>query len=235
MWGGRFSEPPSEALWRFTVDHSDRRLLQDDIDGSLAHVAMLGEVGILGGDDVEAISNGLRSIGTEAAGGTFEFTDSDEDVHSAVERRLFELIGEPAGRLHTGRSRNDQIALDIRLYLRRTARERTHDLVALASLTADLSDRVGDMVVPAYTHVDGWCSPLVFDGIVDVNASNLGFAGVAAADDGDRTIGVTPLVVGQTNRKQRRGRAVTRMQERIHHPRTELAAGAPLRREVGVE
>ena len=114
---------------------------------------MLGEVGILGGDDVEAISNGLRSIGTEAAGGTFEFTDSDEDVHSAVERRLFELIGEPAGRLHTGRSRNDQIALDIRLYLRRTARERTHDLVALASLTADLSDRVGDMVVPAYTHL----------------------------------------------------------------------------------
>ena len=132
MWGGRFSEPPSEALWRFTVDHSDRRLLADDITGSLAHVSMLGEVGILEQADVDAITTGLEEIRIESDEGQFEFLETDEDVHSAVERRLYELIGSPAGKLHTGRSRNDQIALDIRLYLRRTAGERIDDLIAFA-------------------------------------------------------------------------------------------------------
>ncbi|MDH3605447.1 MAG: argininosuccinate lyase [Acidimicrobiia bacterium] len=153
MWGGRFSEPPSEALWRFTVDHSDRRLLADDITGSLAHVAMLGETGILEAEAVAAITGGLESIGEEADAGKFAFVASDEDVHSAVERRLFELIGEVAGQLHTGRSRNDQVALDIRLYLRRAAAERVADLAAFGSLMAELSDTVGEAVVPSYTHV----------------------------------------------------------------------------------
>ena len=153
MWGGRFSEPPSEALWRFTVDHSDRRLLADDIEGSLAHVAMLGEVGILEAEDVDAITTGLEEIRIEAGEALFEFLDTDEDVHSAVERRLYELIGPPAGRLHTGRSRNDQIALDIRLYLRRAAGERIEDLTAFASLMADRAEELGDFVVASYTHL----------------------------------------------------------------------------------
>ena len=153
MWGGRFSEPPSEALWRFTVDTSDRRLLADDITGSLAHVAMLGEVGILEVADVAAITAGLQRIAEEASAGTFVFLESDEDVHSAVERRLYELIGQPAGRLHTGRSRNDQIALDIRLYLRRAAGERAADLRAFVSLLADLAESEGEAVVPVYTHL----------------------------------------------------------------------------------
>ena len=153
MWGGRFSEPPSEALWRFTVDHSDRRLLGDDIAGSLAHVAMLGEVGILDEADVSTIATGLQEIQREAVGGSFEFQDTDEDVHSAVERRLYELIGQPAGMLHTGRSRNDQISLDIRLYLRRAAGERIDDLKAFVSLLADRAEEVGEAVVPAYTHL----------------------------------------------------------------------------------
>ncbi|MBT8216370.1 MAG: argininosuccinate lyase, partial [Acidimicrobiia bacterium] len=153
MWGGRFSEPPSEALWRFTVDHSDRRLLLDDITGSFAHVAMLGETGILEEGDVHAITGGLEEIRQEAEEGRFEWHDSDEDVHSAVERRLYELIGTPAGRLHTARSRNDQIALDIRLYLRRAAGERVADLRAFASLMADLAESEGEVVVPVYTHL----------------------------------------------------------------------------------
>ncbi|MDH3538553.1 MAG: argininosuccinate lyase [Acidimicrobiia bacterium] len=153
MWGGRFSEPPSEALWRFTVDHSDRRLLSDDIAGSLAHVAMLGEVGILDQADVDAITVGLEEIRQEAADGGFDFLETDEDVHSAVERRLYELVGAPAGKLHTGRSRNDQIALDIRLYLRRAAAARIDDLLAFASLIADRSDATGEAVVAAYTHL----------------------------------------------------------------------------------
>jgi argininosuccinate lyase len=153
MWGGRFSEPPSEALWRFTVDHSDRRLLADDLDGSLAHVAMLGEVGILDAADVDAITTGLEEILIEATEGLFEFLETDEDVHSAVERRLYELIGSPAGKLHTGRSRNDQIALDIRLYLRRTAGERIDDLTAFASLMADRAEELEDVIVASYTHL----------------------------------------------------------------------------------
>ena len=153
MWGGRFSEPPSEALWRFTVDHSDRRLLADDIAGSLAHVAMLGRVGLLAADDVAAITTGLQQIAEEARAGTFAFLDTDEDVHSAVERRLYELIGQPAGRLHTARSRNDQIALDIRLYLRRAGSDRAADLDAFAVLMADRAAEVGEAVVPVYTHL----------------------------------------------------------------------------------
>ena len=153
MWGGRFSRPPSEALWGFTVDHSDRRLLADDVEGSLAHVAMLGEVGILDVADVDAITTGLEEIRTEAAGDLFEFLDTDEDVHSAVERRLYEVIGPAAGKLHTGRSRNDQIALDIRLYLRRAATARIADLQAFASLMADRAEEIGDAVVPVYTHL----------------------------------------------------------------------------------
>ncbi len=153
MWGGRFSEPPAEALWRFTVDHSDRRLLADDIAGSLAHVAMLGEVGILDAEEAAAITTGLEEIRQEAESGGFEFSEADEDVHSAVERRLYELIGAPAGKLHTGRSRNDQVALDLRLYLRRAARERIDDLAAFATLMADRSDEVGEAVVAAYTHL----------------------------------------------------------------------------------
>jgi argininosuccinate lyase len=153
MWGGRFSEPPSEALWRFTVDHSDRRLLADDIEGSVAHVEMLGEVGILEAADVDAITTGLEEIRIEAIEGLFEFLETDEDVHSAVERRLYELIGSPAGKLHTGRSRNDQIALDIRLYLRRAAGERIDDLIAFASLMADRADELEGFVVASYTHL----------------------------------------------------------------------------------
>jgi argininosuccinate lyase len=140
-------------LWRFTVDHADRRLLTDDITGSLAHVAMLGEVGILETEDVDAITTGLEEIRIEAGEELFEFLETDEDVHSAVERRLYELIGSPAGKLHTGRSRNDQIALDIRLYLRRAADERIGDLQAFAGLMADRAEEIGDAIVPVYTHL----------------------------------------------------------------------------------
>ena len=114
---------------------------------------MLGEVGILEAEDVDAITTGLEEILIEATEGLFEFLETDEDVHSAVERRLYELIGSPAGKLHTGRSRNDQIALDIRLYLRRAAGERIDDLVAFASLMADRAEELEDFVVASYTHL----------------------------------------------------------------------------------
>ena len=153
MWGGRFSESPAEALWRFTVDESDRRLLGDDVAGSLAHVRMLGASGILDPADVDSIVDGLKEIQASATAGTFEFQDGDEDVHSAVERRLYELVGDVAGKLHTGRSRNDQVALDMRLYLRRAVDERVSDLRDYVIVLLELAEGVGDTVVAAYTHL----------------------------------------------------------------------------------
>lgn len=153
LWGGRFEAPPDEVLWRFTVEPSDRRLLPEDLRGSVAHVRMLAAVGLL--DDAEAASllAGIEAIQAESDAEAFAFLDTDEDVHSAVERRLGELIGPLAGKLHTGRSRNDQVCLDLRLYLDRAAGERIDGLRALANVLAGQAEAVGDRVVPAFTHL----------------------------------------------------------------------------------
>ena len=153
LWGGVFEEGPSELLWQFTVDHSDRRLLIDDIRGSLAHVAMLGAVGVLDADETEGITTGLETVLAEAEAGEFAWSDGDEDVHTAVERRLTELIGDTAGKLHTGRSRNDQVCLDLRLYLRRAAAERDSQIADLVRVLVALAEEVGDTVVSTYTHL----------------------------------------------------------------------------------
>lgn len=154
LWsGGRFEEEPAETLWRFTVDTSDRRMLVDDIRGSIAHTKMLGGVGLLTPDEAGAILEGLAAIKDEAEAGTFVFLDTDEDVHSAVERRLGEALGDLAGKLHTGRSRNDQVALDLRLYLVRSAQDRVRQLKDFVGVLLDLAADAGDAVVPSYTHL----------------------------------------------------------------------------------
>jgi argininosuccinate lyase len=152
LWGGRFDEAPDEVLWRFTADPIDRRMLPDDVAGSLAHVAMLGAVGLVPAEEAAVLADGLEAIGDEAAQGTFEFHDADEDVHTAVERRLGELIGPVAGKLHTGRSRNDQVCLDLRLYLRRAGRARIAGLAGLIATLVDQAEANGDTVVASYTH-----------------------------------------------------------------------------------
>ncbi|MPZ53936.1 MAG: argininosuccinate lyase [Acidimicrobiia bacterium] len=153
LWGGRFAEKPDDGLWAYTVDHSDRRLLLDDIAGSAAHVTMLGETGIITVDESEALRSGLVQIEEEAVEGTFEFTEGDEDVHSAVERRLVELVGEVGAKLHTGRSRNDQIALDIRLHLRRMASLRIAELSKFALTLAGIAEDHAETPVASYTHL----------------------------------------------------------------------------------
>ncbi len=153
LWGGRFESAPDEVLWRYTVDGVDRRLLPWDVRGSLAHVTMLARVGILDEAESATRTEGLRRIAAEASEGTFEFRDSDEDVHSAVERRLVELVGPVGGKLHTGRSRNDQIALDLRLYLADACVARAAQLRTLAGVLAELAERHADDVVPSYTHL----------------------------------------------------------------------------------
>jgi len=153
LWGGRFSDPPSEAVWRFTVDDSDRRLLADDVAGSIAHVTMLGSVGLLTPDEADVLRGGLEQVAAEAAAGSFAWGPADEDVHTAVERRLGELCGPLAGKLHTGRSRNDQVSLDLRLYLRRAAVLRIEGLRRMVGVLAAKAEEVGDVVVASYTHL----------------------------------------------------------------------------------
>lgn len=141
-------------MWDFTVSPADRRLLPDDIEGSLAHVGMLGEVGILSQRETEEITGGLSAIAAEAAAGSFAFTEADEDVHSAVERRLTELVGPVGGKLHTGRSRNDQVALDLVLYMRRRSAVHAQGLARLGLVLVEVAADLGaDLVVPSYTHL----------------------------------------------------------------------------------
>jgi argininosuccinate lyase len=153
LWEGRFESAPGSVLWDYTADFSDRRLLLDDLDGSIAHVTMLGSTGVIPPDDSRAIVSGLEAIRAEAEQGKFTFADGDEDVHSAVERRLGEVIGPVAGKLHTARSRNDQIALDLRLYLRRAAAERIGQLHEFSLQLCSIAEAHAAVPVPSYTHL----------------------------------------------------------------------------------
>jgi argininosuccinate lyase len=153
LWGGRFADGPEDVLWSYTASTSDRRLLEVDIEGSIAHAAMLGTTGIIQGEEAKALNAGLVEILDEARSGGFEFHEGDEDVHSAVERRLIELIGDVGRMLHTGRSRNDQIALDLRLYLLRSADQRMEQLARFAGTLAELAENEAETVVPSYTHL----------------------------------------------------------------------------------
>lgn len=153
LWGGRFGEGPDDAVWRFTAATADRRLLAIDIRGSLAHLASLESGGVLPGDEIAALRSGLEAIAAEADAGTFVWADTDEDVHTAAERRLGELIGPVAGKLHTGRSRNDQIALDLRLWMEAAALARIAQIEDLVRTLVDQAEAAGETVVAAYTHL----------------------------------------------------------------------------------
>lgn len=151
LWGGRFDGSMSEVTRRYTGDENDRRLLEVDVRGSMAHVEMLGATGIIEPGEAETLAAGLEKILEEIA--DFEFQRSDEDVHTAVERRLGELVGDVAGKLHTGRSRNDQVALDLRLYLVSAARDRMSQIHGLAGLLAELAESHVEIIIPSYTHL----------------------------------------------------------------------------------
>ncbi|HEX2801492.1 MAG TPA: lyase family protein, partial [Phenylobacterium sp.] len=119
MWGGRFSDRPDALMQAINVSLGfDRRLAAQDLEGSRAHAAMLRKTGVITSEDEAAIQTGLAAIGAEMEAGTFPFREEFEDIHMNVEARLRELVGPAAGRLHTARSRNDQVATDFRLYVR---------------------------------------------------------------------------------------------------------------------
>ena len=153
-WSGRFSEPVSERVKRYTssVDF-DRRLADADIAGSLAHARMLRAVGVLEGDDLDAIERGMQTIQGEIARGDFPWSRDLEDVHFNIERRLTALVGDAGKRLHTGRSRNDQVATDMRLWLRGEIDELVEALAALRQAFVALAERHAATIMPGYTHV----------------------------------------------------------------------------------
>ncbi len=152
LWGGRFESGPSEVLWRYTASDIDRRMLPDDIRGSIAHVTVLGATGILDASDTDTLLRALEQTAQEVARGSFTFLETDEDVHTAVERRVIELAGPVGGKLHTGRSRNDQVATDLRLHLERQAAERIEGIRALILVLVGKAEQVGEVVVPSFTH-----------------------------------------------------------------------------------
>ncbi|HEX6136058.1 MAG TPA: argininosuccinate lyase [Casimicrobiaceae bacterium] len=153
-WSGRFGEPMSERMQRFTASVDfDRRLAQADIAGSRAHARMLAARGIIAADDLAAIERGLAIVEREIASGEFAWQRALEDVHLNIERRLTALVGDAGKRLHTARSRNDQVATDIRLWLRDAIDARCVELVAMRRALQDLAERYADAIMPGFTHL----------------------------------------------------------------------------------
>ncbi len=153
-WSGRFSEPVSELVKRYTASVDfDKRMAEFDIQGSLAHAAMLNRVGVLSDGDLAAIRGGMADILDDIRAGRFAWSVDLEDVHMNIERRLTEKIGDAGKRLHTGRSRNDQVATDIRLWLRHTLDQHAVEVKALQASLLDLAEQHADTLMPGFTHL----------------------------------------------------------------------------------
>jgi argininosuccinate lyase len=153
-WGGRFAVAPDKRVEALNASVGfDIRLVREDIRGSIAHVRMLGGQGIVPDHEAEAIEEGLWQVLAEVDAGEFSLTLADEDVHTGVERRLRELIGGVTGKLHTGRSRNDQVANDFRFWTKRALIEIGHGLLEFADALVDVAARHPQTVMPGYTHL----------------------------------------------------------------------------------
>jgi argininosuccinate lyase len=153
LWQGRFAEGPAEELLAFTSSLPfDRRLAPQDLAGSRAHARMLGKVGLLTAGELASILDALDQVETELEEERFAFVPSDEDIHTAVERRVTQLAGPAGAKLHTARSRNDQVATDLRLYVKVELREVARRVVALQRVLHDRAKEAGETYLPGYTH-----------------------------------------------------------------------------------
>ncbi len=153
-WSGRFAEPVAERVQRYTASIPfDRRLAEYDIRGSLAHARMLAARAVIPQRDLAAIESGMRTILAEIRGGKFKWSLASEDVHLNIERRLTALVGDAGKRLHTARSRNDQVATDVRLWLRDAIDAIASQLGALQASLLDLAERHAGTVMPGFTHL----------------------------------------------------------------------------------
>ena len=154
MWGGRFAAGPDAIMEAINASIGfDQRMAAQDIAGSRAHAAMLAATGVITDSDAQAIREGLLTVLSEIEAGTFQFSTALEDIHMNVEARLKEVIGEPAGRLHTGRSRNDQVATDFKLWVRDQLDAAEMGLLALIRALLDQAETGADWVMPGFTHL----------------------------------------------------------------------------------
>ncbi|MFV8834961.1 argininosuccinate lyase [Aquisalimonas sp.] len=154
LWTGRFTEATDQFVEAFTAsEHFDRRLYRQDIRGSMAHARMLAAAGVLTEAERDSILEGLAAIEQEIEAGAFEWSPALEDVHMNIEKRLTDRIGDAGKKLHTGRSRNDQIATDVRLYLREAIGAITAELLRFQRGLVELADREADTIIPGFTHL----------------------------------------------------------------------------------
>jgi argininosuccinate lyase len=153
-WGGRFSQPTAKMVEAFTASiHFDKRLYRYDIEGSIAHARMLSKQGIISKKDERVILKGLKDILAEIEKGRFAFKSEDEDIHMAIEKALIEKTGETGGKLHAGRSRNDQVSLDVRMYLREEIRQIVEMVSRLKASLVELAGKEELTILPGYTHL----------------------------------------------------------------------------------
>lgn len=162
MWGGRFQKAEEKSALDFNASVSyDCRMYKEDIAGSLAHASMLADRGIISKEDMEKISGGLLEIKKEIEEGRFEFSVELEDVHMNVEKRLTDDIGDAGARLHTARSRNDQCAADLHMYMRRHIAKLAEKLIAVEEAMVGASEKYRDVILPGYTHMQR-AQPVLF-------------------------------------------------------------------------
>ena len=154
LWGGRFTGKSDPVMEKFNNSISyDKIMWEEDIIGSISYAEALGRCNILEQDEVDLIKEGLLKVLDEWKNGTFEIKSSDEDIHTANERRLTEIIGKVGGKLHTGRSRNDQVATDVRLWLRKSCMNLLSLLEKIVLTSADFSEKYIDILQAGYTHM----------------------------------------------------------------------------------
>ena len=162
LWGGRFSKTTDEMINEFQASIGfDRRMYREDIAGSLAHAEMLMRVGIISEEDYQAINAGLRDILGQIERGEFEFSTELEDIHMNIEKRLTDTIGDAGSRLHTARSRNDQVALDTHMFVRHAVVEVLDHIRELQNALVESADANKDVIMPGYTHLQR-AQPILF-------------------------------------------------------------------------
>jgi argininosuccinate lyase len=195
LWHGRFEGGPAEELMAFTESLSfDRRLWPDDVAGSVAHVLGLANAEIITEAEAAAIIAALEKVSDEMGTGTFSFVESDEDIHTAIERRVTELAGPTGAKLHTGRSRNDQAATDVRLWMKRELMVVARRIVDLQAVLLDRARSAGDTYLPGYTHLQR-AQPVLLSHHLLAHAWALGRDVERILDAMDR-IDVSPLGAG---------------------------------------
>lgn len=162
LWGGRFSKTTDEMINEFqaSIDF-DKRMYYEDIAGSIAHASMLEKCNIISSEDKNAIVDGLKKILEDIEAGNFDFSVDLEDIHMNIEKRLTDAIGEAGGRLHTARSRNDQVALDTHLYIRREVAEIEALIIDMQEAILETAEKYRDVILPGYTHLQR-AQPILF-------------------------------------------------------------------------